>query len=106
MTDEQIRLRSTDMPEDEELVRLRRRLDRHLDEYRLHILEEERREERLQAALESNTKSIGELALATKGLVDVWNTASGLQRFVKWVTGFSGIALFVAWYNDLFKIGS
>lgn len=98
-----IQLRSTDMPEDEEFIALQRRLDRHLDEYRLHILEHEKREEKVLLAQEANTKSIAELTAAVKPLVDAMTAAIVLQKFIKWATGFSGVVVFIAWWNGLFS---
>lgn len=99
------KLRSTDMPEDEEFIALQRRLDRHLDEYRLDTIEREHRDKQQALAHEANTKNIAELTEAVKPLVDAMTAAMVLQRFIKWTTGFSGVAVFIAWYNDLFKIG-
>ena len=98
-------LRRTDMPEDEQYIKLQRRLDDHLDEYRIHILEHDKRESNLLLALETNTKQIHDLTAAVKPLVDAVTAAVIAQKFIKWVTGFSGIAIFIAWYNDLFKLG-
>ena len=100
------KIRSTDMPEDEELIALKRRLDRHLDEYRLHILEHEKREQNLLLAQEVNAKNVAELTAATKGLVDAWNAANFLQGFIKWLSGFSIVGALVAWWADLIKIGN
>lgn len=94
------------MPEDEEFIKLQRRLDRHLDEYRLHILEHEKKEEKILQNHEATAKNIADLTEAVKPLVDALRAANTLQRFIKWVTGFSGVAVLIAWWNDLIKIGS
>lgn len=99
------KLRSTDMPEDEEFHKLQRRLDRHLDEYRLDTIEREHRDRQTTLAHEANTKSIAALTASVQPLVDAMTAGMILQRFIKWTTGFSGIAILIAWYNDLFKIG-
>lgn len=39
---------------------------------------------------------------ATKPQVEAWNSAKFFQKFVIWLSGFSGIGFLIAWYNDLF----
>lgn len=97
------------MANEDELLRLRTRLDNHIDDYRAHILEEERRymkDMQMQEALANNIASLMkalELQVeATKGLVEAWNAASFLQKFIKWCSGFAAVGMFLAWYNDFF----
>lgn len=94
---------------DEEILKLRTRLDSHIDDYRAHILEEERRyiqDMQKQDAIANNIdnliKSLELQVEATKGLVDAWNAATFLQKFIKWCSGFAAVGVFFAWYNDFF----
>lgn len=104
-------IRSTDdVSQEEEIIKLRARFETHLDDYRAHVLEEERRylqDMQRQEAMANNInnlmKSLEFQAEATKGLVEAWNAASFLQRFVKWASGFAFIGVLIAWYNDIFK---
>ena len=106
----QIKIRSTDqVTNEDEIVMLRARLDSHIDDYRAHILEEERRYlqdmEKQQAIANNIDNLIKSLELqveATRGLVEAWNAANFLQRFVKWASTFAAIGMFLAWYNDVF----
>jgi hypothetical protein len=66
------------MPTDEEIILLHRKLDRHIDEYRLHILEEQKREERLDRLIDS-----------TQGLVDSWVFAMSFRKFIIFASAFS-----------------
>ena len=95
-----IKLRSIYVFEDNELIELRCNIDKHIDEYRLHITEEERRQERIIRAQETNTKNIADLTKATEGLVDAWNAANFLQKCIKWVSGFAIIGALITWFAD------
>lgn len=114
-------IRKTDLSsQEEEIIKLRSRLDSHIDDYRAHILEEERRYlqgMQKQAAISANIESLMraiELQAetskngfeaqirATEGLVNAWNALAFFQKFVKWLSGFAAIGMFIAWYNDLF----
>lgn len=93
----------------EEIIKLRTRLEAHMQDYRDHVLEEERRYLQDMQRQEATAANIAQLmkalelqAEATKGLVDAWNAAAFLQKFVKWLSGFAAIGVFIAWYNDLF----
>jgi len=101
-----IKFRSTDVAADVEIIEISRRLDRHADELRLHILEEAKKEERFIRAQEANAASIDALTESIKPLVEAMTAAMVLRRFIVWLTGFSGVATFIAWYNDLFKISN
>ena len=97
------------MTQEDEIIKLRERFETHLDDYRAHVLEEERRyfqDMRRQEAMSNNInnlmKSLELQAEATKGLVEAWNAANFLQRLVKWVSGFAAIGAFVVWYSDMF----
>ena len=100
------------MQDDLELIRLKRRFERHLDDYRQHMIDHVKREDQILHEQENTAKAIANLAEivkqnaeATRGLVDVWNAANTIRRAVIWCTGFSGAVVFVAWVTDLIKIG-
>lgn len=93
----------------EEILKLRTRLDTHIQDYREHILEEERRylqdmqkQSAMSANIEQLIKGLEIQAEATKGLVEAWIGANFLRKFVIWLSGFSGIGAFILWYNDFF----
>jgi hypothetical protein len=77
------------MPEDKALIALRRRVDHHIDEYRMHLLEEEKRDARLERAQERTDESLDKLIASTQGLVDSWTFAINLQKLLKWLATFS-----------------
>lgn len=94
------------MPEDEGLIVLRRRFNKHLDEYRAHILDHEHKEMQLILSQERTARNIEELTKllelqikATRGPVEAWNTLSFIQRLVVWSTPFLTVAgILAAWY--------
>jgi len=86
--------------EDRTLHQLNEHFDSHLADYRSRCADYERREVALMSAQEANTKSIAELADATKGLVEAWNAANALQRLVKWTAGFAGAGAILVWVTD------
>lgn len=112
--------KSDPVDQQEEIVRLRTRLETHIQDYRDHVLEEERRylqDMQKQAAMSANIEGLvkafqqhGETtqknfelqAKTTEGLVNAWNALAFFQKFVKWLSGFAAIGVFIAWYNDLF----
>jgi len=49
------------------------------------------------------TKDIASLRESTQGIVDVWSAGRTLQKAVKWLSGFSFIAIIIAWATG--KIG-
>lgn len=74
-----------------------RRFEDHLDEYRVHISEDVEKYARLDAMQEANMVAIADLTLATKGLVEGWIVANGLQRFLKWVSAFGIVGVALVW---------
>jgi len=95
--------------QEEEIVKLRTRLETHLQDYRDHILEEEKRyfqdmqrQDAMSANIEQLVKALQLQADATKGLVEAWNAANFLRRAVIWASGFAGIGALIVWYNDFF----
>lgn len=112
MTSQSLNIRSSDLADDLELIRLRRRFEKHLDDYRAHTSEYLLREEKLLHEQETTSRNIKELselikiqADATHGMVEVWNAANTIRRSIVWVTGFSGAIVFIAWFTDVIKIG-
>jgi len=112
MRNAQFEIRSSDVSDDLELIRLKRRFEKHLDAYRMHELEHAHREEQLLKEQENTARNIAKLydtckfqADSTEGLVELWNTANTIRKFVMWVMGFSGVGVFLAWALNYIKIG-
>lgn len=104
-----IRIRSSDMPEDAEVIRLRRRFDKHLDEFRLYVVEQEHINAEHRLAQELTSRNINDLlkalelqAKSTEGLVEAWVSVNFFRKAIIWASGFSGIGVFIAWYNEWF----
>lgn len=91
-------IRSTDMPEScDDMKKLRKRFEVHLDEHRVDAAEYQELQLRQSLAHEEAMKNISELTVATKGLVDAWNAASTIQRFFKWLSGFAVLVAIITW---------
>lgn len=106
-----IELRSTDVMSDEALIRLKRRFETHLDDYRMHLLDYAHEREQIFKEQENTARNLASLheickvqAEATKGLVELWTAANTIRKFVVWSMGFSGAAVFFAWAFDVVKI--
>lgn len=89
---------------DTQIILMQEKLDYHIDEFKKHCDDEEKRWEHLIQAQEQNTKSIKELTDSTRDLVNVWQAANGtvktlsaLGSFVKWVSSFAFIGVFITW---------
>ena len=86
------------------LQQLDAKLDNHINECNQHRLDYQAREAKMLTAQETNTMHIAKLTESTQGLVDVWNAANTLQKFIKWLSGFTGIAgiaAMIAWWHEL-----
>lgn len=94
-----------------DIILLQQKFDDHLVEYKKHCEDDEKRRDddekrwnHLIVAQERNTQSIKELTESTRDLVSVWKAADGtvktmsaLGRFVKWLSGFAVIGVFIKW---------
>ena len=49
------------------------------------------------------TVNVDHLTKSTQGIVDVWSAGRTIQAVVKWLSGFSFIAVIVAWFTG--KLG-
>ena len=94
-------IRSTDMPEDVDLIKVHRRIDKQEAALKLHIVEHSTQEQAFWAAHKATAESIDDLTAATKPLVRAIQAASTFRKFAVWLTGFSGIAALILWYKDL-----
>ena len=97
------RLRKTDMPEDEEVIILRR-------EFEQHVKEEHERWDHLIKITEANAEAVSELTKSTQGIVDTWQAAEGvvkvgsaLGRLGKWLAGLAFIGTFFTLLFDKFQ---
>lgn len=109
---EGIRIRDSDMAKDIEDVVLRRRFEQHLDVYRLHEVDHARREEQILKEQENTARNISELtnaiimqSEATKPIIRFWDAWDIMRKMIVWLSGFSGLGVFIAWAFDLIKIG-
>ena len=105
------KIRSSDpvTTNEEEIIRLRTRLDSHIDDYRAHILEDERRyiqDLKKQEVMSNNIERLIESqklqAESMKWFIEAGNAATFLQRTLKWLSGFAVIGAAIVWYNDFF----
>lgn len=88
----------------EEIKLLQQKLDAHIDEYRMHVEEENNRWDQLITITEKNSDSIHELAISTRDIVDAWKAADGaikvgvtVGKFVKWLTSLAVIGVAITW---------
>ena len=119
MTDKaEIRIRDTDMPGDEELHLLQRRLENHIGRFDEHVAQQDKRWDQLMQSQEDTNRSIKELVVcttelhaSTKDVVEAWNTGTSVVkfggivgRFVKWLTGLAIIGGFISWAIQHIKV--
>ena len=104
---------------DAQVLLLQQKLDDHIEDYKKHCEDEEKRWDHLIVAQERNTQCIKELTQSTKELTDstrdivsAWNAANGtvktmsaLGRFIKWLSGFAFIGAFLTWLFKQFPGG-
>lgn len=95
-------LRRGDVPADEEIVRLNRKVDNHILEYKKHTIDYEARYLKQDEQYEKNMDAIAALTASTQGVVDAWKTAGALQRFLKWLSGFAVVGIVIAWFSEHF----
>lgn len=93
-------MRSTDVPSDAELIKLHRKVDNHIMDYKQHVAENELCYIRQTEQHEKNMEAIAHLTQSTQGVVDAWSAASSFQRFVKWLSGFALIGIAITWFSD------
>lgn len=93
----------------EDIKLLQQKLDNHIDEYHMHVQEENNRWDHLITITEKNSTSIHELALSTRDIVDAWKAADGAIRvgvtvgkFVKWLTSLAIVGAAFTWLFSKF----
>jgi hypothetical protein len=86
-----------ELPMEAQVNNLRRRLDDHITEHKTRDEEYEARQIRQDELHQQNMEAIADLTSATKDVVDAWVVANGLQRFVKWLSGFSFLGVVAAY---------
>jgi hypothetical protein len=96
---------------DAQVLLLQQKLDDHIEDYKKHCEDEERKWDHLIAAQEHNTQCIKELTQSTKELTDstrdivsAWNAANGtvktmsaLGKFIKWLSGLAMVGVAINW---------
>ncbi len=86
-------------PQESRIIHMETRINSHIEEYNLHIIDATNREAALLKATEDNAKAIGALTISTQGLVDGWLALNAFQRFIKWASAFTLVAAFMAWLS-------
>lgn len=76
-----------------EFKQLRSKFEDHLIEHRIRNKDYELRQERQDTKHEQNMEAIAKLTKATQGVVDAWSVVTGIQKFLKWVSGFAVIGV-------------
>jgi len=106
MSDDIHERRGSDM----QIILLQKKLDDHIEEYKQHCEDEDKRWDHLIVAQETNTQAIKDLTIATQDIVTVWQAADGtmktmsaLGKFIKWLSGFAVIGIFIGWLVEHFK---
>ena len=80
--------------EAEDMEQLERRFNVRMD-----AIEKIQREN--SVAIAALTVNIQKLTDSTQGMVDVWSAGRTLQSAIKWLSGFSAIAIIIAWFAGL-----
>ena len=95
---------------DTQILLLQQKLENHIDDYKKHCEDEEKRWDHLIVAQERNTQSIKELTEATRDIVNIWQAADGTMKtmsavgnFVKWLSGFAVVGVAIKWVFEHFK---
>ena len=91
------------MAENEELIKIQRRLEDHLEAYRDNNYTNEARHLKHEEMYKKNMEAIDKLAATTQGVVDAWIFANSFHRFVKWLSGFAFLGGIIAWLQHTFK---
>lgn len=92
-----IKIRRTDMPEScDEIKKLRKRFEKHMDEHRLDNKDYNERQLKQDIAQASTLKAIADLTEAVKPLVDGVTVLVVIQKLVKWLSGFAFIGVIIA----------
>lgn len=85
---------------DGKLSAVQRDMHNHIREVRIdlsdHIAEQAARHNELLDSQRQNTEAITALTRSTEGLIEAWNTANGVAKFIKWASGIIA-AVVAAW---------
>lgn len=102
-----MRVRVGDDECEEHAILTQRRLETHIEEFRIHTEVEQARWEKLLSAQENNSDAIRELTESTKDIVDAWQATSGaikvsknIGRFIKWISGFAVVGAAIHWLSQ------
>lgn len=85
-----------------EFAKLKAKFEDHLIEHRIKSKDYELRQERQDLKHEQNMQAIAELTAATQDVVAAWKVANGLQRFVKWLSGFAVVGAVITFVSNHF----
>ena len=106
------------MSEDDQMSLLQSELAAHMEEFKLHVQEEQERWGHLITVQESNTRVVSELAIAvtaqaeaTKDMIEAWNAAHGALKvggwlidFIKWCSGIAVVGVGAAYVMSHLKL--
>lgn len=73
---------------------LHKQLNEHINHYELRQREQDIRLEAIQNSLSSISSDM-------KPIVDAWTTATGIQKFLKWLSGFGLLLILIIWVVDM-----
>lgn len=93
-------IRRTDMSNcKEELIKLRMRFDRHMDEHRMDAQDYNERQLQQDLSQERNIVAIDNLTKAVQPLVDGMTVLAAIHKLGKWLSGFAFIGVAISWYT-------
>lgn len=85
------------MSDNADLIELRRILEDHIKSDNIRYKHYDDMHEKNTNDIATLTTAVSALTLSTQGLVDGWKAARTLQRFIKWLSGFSVLGVAAAW---------
>lgn len=94
--------RDSNLTCEDELRELKARIEAHLEDYREHTSEYDERCKTQDKLYKNTMEAIDKLTQSTQGVVDAWVTARNLQRFVKWLSSFTIVAIAIGWLATKF----
>jgi len=83
--------------ESDELAALTRRFEDHLEDYRVHIAEDDARYKMIIDLQRKNTEAISHLTKSTQGLVDSWRFAKSFTAFARWLSTITIMGVAFIW---------
>ena len=91
------------MPDDVDVIVVQRQLQQHIDDCEVRHGQHDERLSQLLTSQEKTNDCIRDLSDSTKGLVDAWQTANGMGRFIKWVSSLGIAGAGLLWLVEHFQ---